>query len=309
MLGAFVYKKAQKDIKQGFVFATYYRITTLGENTIMPQIEDIFAEVNAKMSVFQTDSEINKLNDLKANQILEISDELLFILQESKAIYEKTQGAFDPTLGTLIDLWGFGIEGKAKELSPHEVETALQEVGIDKIILSGKSVYKTRDKLRLNLSAIAKGYAVDRVAKLLEESGYDNFLVDIGGEIYAKGTSSLLGSPWKVAIQNPDDKTSALMSFELDSLAIATSGDYEKYIEKDGERYNHTIDSTTGFPVKNKLASVSVFDKSAMIADAYATALMAMGETKAISFAKENNIKAIFFIREMDSLTIQETNH
>lgn len=293
-------------MKGGEVFGTYYRIITLGKNDIIPEIEAVFKEVNDKMSVFQADSEINKLNELRANVDMQISPELALILQVSKDIYTQSEGAFDPSLGTLIELWGFGVKDFKEEPSQAQIEDALLDVGMNKLELRGNIARKTRDNLRINLSAIAKGYAVDRVAQVLEENGYRNFLVDIGGEVYAKGNASIWGEKWTIAIQDPSQKASGIIAFELDELAIATSGDYEKFIEKDGERYSHTINSKSGKPAKNKLASVSVFNKSAMLADAYATALLAMGEEKAVDFAKNNKIRAVFIIRDKDRFIIFE---
>lgn len=178
----------------------------------------------------------------------------------------------------------------------------LKYTGFDKLkFADGYSrVKKSNDNIYINLSAIAKGYGVDRIAKLLEDEGYTDFVVEIGGEVVARGSRSEEEKGWKIGVVKPAETPETAFVADLRNAAVATSGDYRNYYYKDGKKYSHTISPKSGYPVEHNLASVTVFDDNCMDADALATAAMSMGETKALKFAADNNLALVMFVREED---------
>lgn len=288
----YVYRASDMQIFEGQVFGTYYSIKAHTNKEVHNQIKQKYEDINQKMSVFTPNSEINLVNkSLEVN----VSDELFDILKVSKKVWQETSGAFDPTMGQLIELWGFGANKTHSDISQAKITTVLQYSGFDKVNLEPNKVSKKDIRTRFNLSAIAKGYAVDEIAKILDQNGVENYLVDIGGEISAKGYRDKKSQPWKIGLATPLNPNKNALVLELENMAVATSGDYYNFFVKDGKKYSHTINPKTGRPVEHNLASVTVFNSSTMLADAYATALMVMGEDEGIKFAKKHHIKAIFF--------------
>lgn len=287
----------------GKIFGTYY-VVKIHTRTAVPSLkEDIqkeFALVNNRMSVFEKDSEINKINTLRTGEELEISDELALLLKTAQRIYNESGGAFDPTVGRLVNLWGFGIDGRHNVPEDSAIKNELKYIGLDNIILDGNIITKKKSETYLNLSAIAKGYAVDRLAKMFRKRGYNNFIIDVGGEIYASGRKSRKNPGWTIGIAEPSEKGEKKnhIAFTLTDMAVATSGDYRNFYYIGGKRYAHTISPKTGYPVKHNLISATVFAGNCMEADAYATALMAMGENKGLEFADKQNLAAILFVRD-----------
>jgi thiamine biosynthesis lipoprotein len=210
-----------------------------------------------------------------------------------------TGGAFDITLGPLIDAWGFG-SGQRMNLDSTAVDSLLQFVGMEKVQLTGEYIYKSNPNVKLNVNAIAQGYAVDVVSSFLEELGCENYMVEIGGEIRTKGVNET-GNFWRIGIDRPKfgnnipgENLKAVIS--LHNRSIATSGNYRKYFEQDGIRITHTIDPISGFPKETNLLSVSILMKDCMTADAYATACMVMGLERAKEFVKGQNRVEAYFI-------------
>ncbi|MFI3242302.1 MAG: FAD:protein FMN transferase [Alphaproteobacteria bacterium] len=273
---------------QGFVFGTYYNIKLETRKNLLSEVEKVFDEVNNTMSVFKTESEINKLNN---NLQIDASPELLSILTASEQVYNESNGAFDVSIGELVELWGFGKNREKDTPTEKQIEEVLSYSGFDKVKIKDNIVIKDDIRLKINLSAIAKGYAVDKVAEILDNNRVKNYLIDIGGEIKASGLKK--NKPWRIGLANPLNPSENKMTFELNNTAIATSGDYQNFHIKDGVKYSHTIDTATGKPVLSNLVSVSVVNDSCMMADAYATAIMAMGYSKGIDFAKRLNLKVI----------------
>ena len=254
------------------------------------------------MSVFEPGSEINNINDAAAGQPIDLSDNMSDVMRSAREVYRLTEGSFDPTVGQLVDLWGFGAGRHADIPTDEQIKETLKTVGFNKLSFSDnyKTLQKNNRSLMLNLSAIAKGYAVDRIALLLKQEGYQNFVIDIGGEIYASGEKSDANKGWNIGIavpklDNAPEQNAAVI--RLRNMAVATSGDYRNYYYKDNKRYSHTISPQTGYPVEHNLASATVFDTTCMRADALATAFMAMGEKKGLVFADKNKIAVIFFVR------------
>jgi thiamine biosynthesis lipoprotein len=220
------------------------------------------------------------------------------MLKQSVEIYQQTDGYFDPGIGRLIDLWGFGASGGRTEAPKREeIEKAFENSSIRYLLMEDGRVKKTRD-IHINLSAIAKGYAVDEVARLIKMTGIRNFLVEIGGEVVASGSNR--GEDWIVGVERPDNK--APIPIALKDASIATSGNYRNYFIWEGKKYMHIFNPSTGLPANNDLSSVSVIHPQSAKSDAYATAMMAMGSMKAIELANKLKLTALL-------ITIKEDNN
>jgi len=244
-------------------------------------IDSLLKVWNLSLSTYIPESEISRFN--KGQDCFEFESEyFLPVLKASKEVFENSFGAFDPTVGPLVNAWGFGPD---KSLVPDSsrVDSLIQLVGFNKIQFDENKVCKDAPGIQLDFSAVAKGYAVDVVADFLGKKGIHNLLVEIGGELICRGTKNdnLL---WRTAIEDPTVKVyeqKILAIVNLKDRAVATSGNYRNYYVRDGIKYVHTIDPSTGFPITHKLLSASVFADNCMIADAYATAFMVLGVDKA----------------------------
>lgn len=253
--------------------------------------------VNQSMSNYITDSEISKFNRLGANTSQTLSTDFLEVMLESQEISKISDGAFDVTLGKAIDAWGFGPDGKiVRQPSKDKLAELKLTSGYQKVVLKDRAMTKLVDGLELSFSAIAKGYAVDKVAKALSALGENNFLVNIGGELRASG-SNVDGNTWRVGVEKPHLLGGIQEIVVLKDAAIATSGDYRNFLLIDGVQFSHTINPISLKPVLHKLALVSVISERASTADALATAMMAMGEETAWQFAQDQNLAAYMVIR------------
>jgi len=265
---------------------------------ILTQLDD----VNGKMSTYLSSSEISRLNRSRETSPQRLSRKTITVLAEARHISTITQGAFDITVGPLVNIWGFGPESRSQKTpTPEEILELKSQTGWEKIELNKftSTVRKSDPSLYCDLSAIAKGYAVDQVSAALVQKNFLQHMVELGGEIKTRGRN-LSGKPWKIAIERPSIQGRTLQRIiPLESLAIATSGDYRNFYQENGVRLSHTIDPRTGHPVKHCLASVSVIDVSCMRADGYATALMVLGETDGYRLAMEHNLAALFLVRTL----------
>lgn len=303
-------RQGQYQQLRGYIFGTYYSIKVRSETPVKDFakiIDEQFNLVNQQMSVFVADSIINNLNDAQKNQWLIIPPELYLVLQSSDKIYRQSLGAFDPTVGNLVNLWGFGPDGRRNTPNPQEIKNVMAHLGFNKIRLRTPDKVSKTDRLtQIDLSAIAKGYAVDLIAQTLRQRGYGDFLVDIGGEVYASGNRSQREHGWNIGIAEPSEKGHKnLLSVGLKDMAAATSGNYHNFYYQDGKKISHTIDPITGYPAEHNLVSATVFNESCMMADAYATALMSMGEEKGMAFANKYQLPVILFVK--DSLGMIKT--
>jgi thiamine biosynthesis lipoprotein len=280
---------------EGSGIGTYYRITIADKNAITSsQIDSIITELNNAASIFNPNSLVSCIN---RNETDTLNPILKDILELSLQVCEETNGAFDFTIGALVNLWGFGKETH-REVSEDEVAKALETVGYTKIKITGNKIIKENPDTQLNFNAIAKGYCVDMVTKFLQLQGLQNFLVDIGGELCVKGKRTP-HTKWRVGIQKPtktkEGEIAAEEIVELTDIAVATSGNYRNYIEDNGKRLGHTINPHTGYPETTNLLSATVMTSTCALADAYATTFMVMGEAKAKAFvAQHPEIKAYF---------------
>lgn len=287
----------------GPIMGTDYRISALvGRDTDLDLLEQTIVNamqaVNQSMSTYIKDSEINQFNSAPGGQAVSLSPELAEVLIESLALSQLSEGAFDVTLARVINLWGFGPTGRiSKRPSQEQLADVKRSVGYEKLSLDGDTATKGISDLSIDLSAIAKGYAVDKVADALQQTGVSDFLINIGGELRGAGRK-IDGSVWQVGIEKPHALGGIQEIAALDNKAIATSGDYRNFYLIDGEQFSHTIDPNTLTPVFHKLALVSVIAQTAMRADGLATAMMAMGEARAEKFAEKNNLAAYMLIRE-----------
>jgi thiamine biosynthesis lipoprotein len=243
-------------------------------------------EINQSMSVYRKDSEISKFNSLAADTPLPVSRDFLQVLQIAKNIHEQSEGAWDGTVGPLVDLWGFGKTGNPKHIpSQDAIRQMQQQIGFQHIrIHPDNTISKTRDSISLDLGSIAKGYGVDQIAERIQQEGFRNYLVEIGGEVFAAG-HRLDGQQWRIGINKPEKNspyTEVYKVVALENKALATSGDYRNFFEQDGKMYSHVIDPTTGFPVSNRVVSVSILADSCTYADGLATAVMVMGPHKGL---------------------------
>jgi thiamine biosynthesis lipoprotein len=289
-----------KSLKEynGQIMGTYWIVKTInGTPDLQKEIHDQLNDINSKMSTYLPQSEISQFNIHLGTDPFPISKETLDVVQAAQKISTHSQGAFDISIKPLVDIWGFGA--KAVEAPPEESEIALAmgKVGYDQLHIMGIGLKKDTSELEIDLSAIAKGYAVDRIAILLEKKGYTDYMVDIGGEIRAKGKNTK-DRYWRIGIETPDGERGSYTDvIELNSMSIATSGDYRNFYEQDGKRISHTIDARSGLPITHRLASVSVLHPSAMMADGWATALNVVGPEEAIKIANEQNLNIMLIVR------------
>lgn len=262
-------------------------------------VSDELLQVNALMSTYIEDSELSRLNKTPANTPFKMSEETTYVINEALRINNLSEGMLDITVGPLVNLWGFGPQSRP-EILPSEEDLALVStyVGVDKFSINGNVVNKAHNKVYIDLSTIAKGYAVDRIALILEKRGITNYLVEIGGEMRLSGTKPN-NQQWLVAIEKPSTtERSAQSVISIGNNAIASSGDYRNYFEDEGVRYSHLIDPSTGAPIQHNLVSVSVVAKSCMTADGLATALIVLGKERGFTIAEKNNIAALFITKE-----------
>lgn len=257
----------------------------------------LLADINQRMSTYLPNSELSQFNNSQSLQWQKVSKPLFVVLQEAVAVGKISGGAFDITVGALVDLWGFGAGKSSRKVpSPAAIAASKKQVGSHYLQLDAANtmIKKLIPALRLDLSAIAKGYATDQVAKLLESHNIADYMVEIGGELRLKG-SNIGGNNWQIALEKPDPTSRSIQQvLSLTNTALATSGDYRNYFTQAGSHYSHTIDPPTAKPTTHKLASVTVLSHTAMRADALATALMVLGEQKGLQLANAQNIAALF---------------
>ncbi len=265
--------------------------------------------VNGKMSTYLDDSELSKFNHSSSTDPFPVSDDTFKVFQLAQTISEATNGAFDVTVGPLVNAWGFGPDGIAiQPPSPEVLESLHQRVGYTKIELDPehKTIRKTQPDVYADLSAIAKGFGVDKVFEALRSLGYENVMVEVGGEVRAAGHNDR-GQLWQIAIEKPiSDGRVVERIVQLDDLALATSGDYRNYFEENGVRMSHIIDPRTNRPIAHNLASASVLSKECAVADGYATAMMVLGAEEGYETAVREKLAVLFITREDDGTFVEK---
>lgn len=261
-------------------------------------LEALLEQTDREMSTYREDSELMQLNQAAGGGWRPVSQPLLRVLQAAQETSRLSAGAFDITIGPLVNLWGFGpAEKRAAAPTEREIDAALERVGYQKLQLDAQAgAVKKAPGLFIDLSAIAKGYGVDRIARYLQGLGLDDYLVEIGGEIRARGVNGDK-VPWRVGIEKPlPGRRAVHRLIELRDTAMATSGDYRNFFEQDGVRYSHAIDPRTGRPTTGRLLSVTVLHPTAMGADAWATALLIAGPEQGFALAEKHGLAAYFLI-------------
>lgn len=259
----------------GAVFGTTYTVIYDSSENLQDEFDQIFQDINRSMSTYIPNSIISEVN---RNNTTKIDSQFKTVFEASKVVFKQTDGRFDPTIGAVVNAWDFGPEGKIEQLDSLKIRTLMHSVGLDQVSIEGFDITKPK-ATRIDFNAIAKGYAVDRIAHFLKLKKAPNYLVEIGGEIVCYGLNSIKNTPWNIGIQNPntDSAIDYLDTVVLNNEAMATSGTYRKYkIDENGRRYTHIINTKTGYPSRTNILSVSVIAKNCMIADAYATALQTM---------------------------------
>jgi thiamine biosynthesis lipoprotein len=269
------------------------------ENAVL---EDLDA-INSLMSHYLSRSELSRFNDRTATTPVPVSPEMLEVFRQALEIGELTGGALDVTVGPLVDAWGFGPPGRATEPpADEEIARLLEATGHEHLEIDAENgtLRKTEPGLQCNLSSIAKGYTVDRIARSLQEIGLTDFMVEVGGEIRVLGLNEERGF-WRLAVERPQSEGRAVHRVvELTEGAMATSGDYRNWYEVEGRRVSHILDPRTGRPIEHRLASVTVVDDTCTRADALATALFVLGPENGFALAEESDLAALFLVRLED---------
>ena len=274
----------------------------LAESDLRTAVDAALAEVNAQMSNWDSRSEISRFNAAHTTEPVAISPELAHVIAGANIVHEASGGSFDITLSPLIELWGFGSGGQSGAAPEAEaIAAALAEAGQGQTLrLDGAQLAKSHPGASLFLSAIGKGYGVDRVAQALAGLGLTDFMIEIGGDLYTAGNNAD-GVPWRVGIEAPSATEKAVHQIvDVAGLGMATSGDYRNYFEQGGQRYSHILDGRTGRPITHHTTSVTVLAESAMMADAWATALMVMGKERGMAVAQDHGLAALFIERAAD---------
>ncbi|HEY9030834.1 MAG TPA: FAD:protein FMN transferase [Kangiella sp.] len=300
----------------GSTMGTTYNITFESNGVSIDKLQSALTHeldtINQLMSTYIPDSEINQFNALTTDTCFTFSESTWIVLVAAKDVYHQTNGAFDITVGPLIQRWGFdATEYDEKVPTNDEVKALHESVGTDllEFNFAEQCISKANPKLTINLSAIAKGFAVDQLANIMAEFQIPNYLVEIGGETKGHGVN-VHGYPWRIAVEKPSSSAShqELLVIALENTSIATSGDYRNYFEVDGKRFSHTINPTTGYPVDHNLTSVSVIHPSNMYADAYATAMSVMGSEASLEFAAQYQLPVLVIQRQDDELITLQNN-
>lgn len=292
--------KLIKNTQSGQVFGTYYNIQFFDtkEQNFVKQYDSVFSVLNQSMSTYLPGSDITKIN--AGDSLVIVDDHFKKVFNASKTIYKETEGYFDPTIGVLVNAWDFGPKKEKIQLDSLKIESMMLSVGFDKVKLDGGKIKKMPDTF-IDYNAIAKGYALDVIADFLNHKGYHNYLIDIGGEIRAKGKNLISEKLWSVGIENPnfDGSQSFTKIITLKDESMATSGVYRKFkIDEQGKRYSHILNPKTGYPSKTNVLSVSVIAPNCMEADAYATAFKALGTDWVRTFLEKHPELKVYFIYE-----------
>lgn len=288
----------------GKVFGTFYNVQYEANGNLQSDILSAFERFDNSLSMFNPNSVISHINH-NQDTITDLYFEQMW--QEATRVYTESEGAFDITVALLVNLWGFGFKNR-EQVTQAKIDSLLPLVGFEKVGLSDHHVRKADPRIMLDASAVAKGQACDMIAALLEEKGCKNYLVDIGGEVVAKGVNKQ-GKPWRIGITKPqDDPTGQAQEVEnvlqTSDICMATSGNYRNFYYEGGQRRSHTIDPRTGRPVQHNLLSATVVASSCMRADALATACMVLGESDAIKMINTHSDAECYLIVAQGDSTI-----
>lgn len=266
---------------------------------IAQRVERVLKNVNQQMSTYIDNSEISQFNQSRSTDWFTVSSDLAIVIEHAIRISVKSKGAFDVTVGPLVNLWGFGPDARPLRIPPqNEIVQKKKSIGYQNLSVrhSPPTIRKSIPEIYCDLSAIAKGFGVDKVAEYLDSQHIVNYLVEIGGEIRAKGVSHK-NVRWKIGVSTPDQHIDIQKVIAISNCSVATSGDYWNYFEENGVRYSHTIDPRTGWPIRHKLASVTVIHDSCMIADAFATAIDVLGPNDGYDLAMREELPVYIIVK------------
>jgi FAD:protein FMN transferase len=298
--------QAREYTVQGRTMGTYYTVKLISSrkqsiDLWQKKIDTRLAQVNAGLSMYDPDSDLSRFNRSDAGRPFRLSHDFAQVMETARTVFTLTGGAWDGTVKPLVDLWGFGTRHPTDTLpGPAAISEALALTGFEHLVFENNLVKKTNPGITLDLGSIAKGYGVDAVAQVLTRSGIDNFLVEIGGELYGSGVNRHK-KPWSVGVTNPLKTGSDGDFFKvvtLENRAIATSGDYRNYFTFQGRVYSHIIDPKTGSPVDNQVVSASVIADTCTFADALATALMVMDPADSLALVERLDDVACLIIQK-----------
>ncbi|MCI0332022.1 MAG: FAD:protein FMN transferase [Planctomycetes bacterium] len=304
---------------RGATMGTTYHIKFVAEPgsidaaRLQADVEKVLAEIDRQMSTYRPDSELIRFNRAPAGEWFAVSAATAKVVAAAQAISKKTDGAMDVTVGPLVRLWHFGPptgdDNKFVPPTDKAIAAARKRVGYQNLEVRMKppALRKKIDDIEVDLSSIAPGYAIDRLARLMVKRGLKNFMVELGGEVRAAGRRQD-GQPWRIAVERPSAGERELQSsVALDNASIATAGDYRKFFEHQGRRFSHIIDPATGRPVEHSLASVTVVADTCMAADGWDTPLLVLGPERGYECAKKHNVAAMFIWRDGKKYDVRET--
>jgi thiamine biosynthesis lipoprotein len=286
MLGSCVTESYIKD--SGMVFGTTYSITYQYHENLKSDIEDVMQQVDNSLSPFNKSSVITAINN---NTSTNADNYLTEVFTLAQTVNKETDGAFDITVAPLVNAWGFGFRSGTRP-TEAQIDSLLTIVGQEKVTLKDGEIIKSDPRIMLDCSAIAKGFGVDKVAEFLADKGIKNYLVEIGGEISARGKNSR-GTEWNIGVTKPVDDSLSINQenqavLQITDKAMATSGNYRNFYYEGGKKYAHTINPHTGKPAQSDILSATVIAQSCAVADAYATAFMVLGSEKAKEILKKH---------------------
>ncbi|WP_424942093.1 FAD:protein FMN transferase [Aliiroseovarius crassostreae] len=298
----------------GLTMGTTYNVVArdpengVTEAEVQTAIDGALAQVNQQMSNWDPRSEISRFNTQNGTAPVQVSAELAEVMQAAEQVNLASDGRFDTTIGPLIELWGFGAPGAQATPAEAQIADAQRRSGhTNTLKVAGSSLQKTRTDAQIYLAAIGKGYGADAVGKALETLGVSDYMVEIGGDLYAAGRNPS-GQPWQIGIEKPAALSGGMQDVVgISGLGLASSGDYRNYYEKDGQRYSHIIDPKTGRPITHKTASATVLADNAMLADAWSTAMLILGRERGLEVAKAHDIAVLFIDRDKAASDLQFT--
>lgn len=300
---------------QGQIFGTYYSVVLHGKDIdqkiLKEEIDQFLRGQDYIFSTYKEDSELSKLNSYKDQKKVGLSGELYNVLKLSQKIFEETSGYFDVTVGPIVNAWGFGPDGVQNKPTEEEISKLSQFVGMDKIkLFDNGDIKKLNPNIYIDLSAIAKGYAVDQLLIYLERKGFKGGLVEIGGEVRTFGTKPK-GETFKVGIEKPEFNQSGNLVnvVELKDMAMATSGSYRNFKKYQDTFFSHTIDPIQKKPANNNMISVTVLHNNCTHADAYATAFMVMGAEKSLEFANNKGLGIYILVKNGEKIDILTSDY
>ncbi|MEM1380724.1 MAG: FAD:protein FMN transferase [Pseudomonadota bacterium] len=296
---------------EGDAFGTTYRVAIVDESgsvdpaALKPVIDRSIEETNALFSNWQDNSEVSAFNRAAANAPIAVSPAFQELILTADVIHDASAGQFDITVGPLIELWGFGARGpEAAVPSAEKIAAAQASVGQSRMLALDPvrgTLTKKSSETTIYLAAIAKGSGIDALARALEQQGFDDFMVEVGGDLFAVGDGPTRQG-WRIGVESPVPFSRQIQRVvAVNGQGMATSGDYRNFFEEDGTRYSHIIDAVTGRPVTHRTASVTVLAENAALADAWATALLALGAERGLQIAEDQKLAALFIVRHEDS--------